>query len=493
MLTDGQVMTTTDYKKFLLNWELEGKIEQPPLPMGKPRKTTITKIVRYKVIESQVFDYEETDFKRLPLIFIDGNSLLAKEGGTGQVSQMTRPYILQAIGAQQLKNYAGQTLANELEMVGPPKTVVSLEAMNEKYLDGFTDPQNAIVQVYNAFHNGDPSIPLPPPIQPPRPQIPPEISAAFMGADAIVQNVLGSFDATMSKLTQEQVSGVAIEESITLSNSAAMPYVFNYLLGLQSAAQMAIDLIPLYYRTPRTVPVINSEGKMSYVKINQEGGLKLDYEHDAMQVSIEAGVSFSIQQTRALQQINALAHSSPLFGEFINEVGVDIILDNVEIRNVETLRERSEMWMKHRMEMKQKMMEQQSQQPNIEQMAVQVAQQQVQNELQVGMANIEMKLQTEQAKVAMKQAELQMEAEKNRAEMMKTLADIELGFAKLGIERQKVDDQRLSIMLDSSIKQSEHKHDVVDRQLDKAIRSFESINARDAELHARAHPKIDKK
>lgn len=479
LLADGQVMTSKEYDEFLEQWQMEGRIEQPPIVIGKPRTTEITKIVRYKLVENQVFDYEETDFKRLPLIFIDGNSIIAKQGTSGQVSQMTRPYIYQAVGAQKLKNFAGQSLANELENMGPQKTVVALESIPDNYLDGYTDPQNTTVQVYNAFHNGDVNVPLPPPIQPPRPQIPPEISNAFMGADSIVQNVLGSFDATMSKLTEQQVSGIAIQESITLSNSAAMPYVHSYLQGLQSAAQMAIDLIPLYYRTPRTIPVINSEGKKSYVKVNQDGGISLDYDHDAIQVNVEAGVSFNIQQSKALQQIIALMNASPLFAEFINESGLDIILDNVEIRNVESLRERSEQWMQKRMQQKQQAMQQAQQQPQIEQQMVQIAAQQVQSENQVGMAKVQLQAATEQTKAQIKQAELEMQAQKNQTELIKVMADIQLEEMKLGLDKQKQTDERLGKILDAKLKQSEHEHKKKDMQFDRAMRSLENIQAQE--------------
>ena len=479
LLADGQVMTTKEYDEFVEQWKMEGRIEQPPIIIGKPRTTEIIKIVRYKVIENQVFDYEETDFKRLPLIFIDGNSIIAKQGTSGQVSQMTRPYIYQAVGAQKLKNFAGQSLANELENMGPQKTVVALESIPDNYLDGYTDPQNTIIQVYNAFHNGDVNVPLPPPIQPTRPQIPPEISNAFMAADSIVQNVLGSFDATMSKLTEQQISGIAIQESITLSNSAAMPYVYSYLLGLQSAAQMAIDMIPLYIRTPRTIPVINSEGKKSYVKVNQDGGISLDYDHDAIQVSVEAGVSFNVQQSKALQQIIALMNASPLFSEFINESGLDIILDNVEIRNIESLRERSEQWMQKRMQQKQQAMEQAKQQPQIEQQMVQIAAQQVQSENQVGMAKVQLQAATEQTKAQIKQAELEMDAQKNQTELIKVMADIQLEEMKLGLDRQKQTDERLGKILDAKLKQSEHHHKSKDMHFDQAMRSLENIQAQE--------------
>ena len=53
-------------------------ITVPPSTIGKPRKTMIDTICRYRVIENQVLEYEETDFSHLPLVFIDGHSLMIK-------------------------------------------------------------------------------------------------------------------------------------------------------------------------------------------------------------------------------------------------------------------------------------------------------------------------------------------------------------------------------------------------------------------------------
>lgn len=471
MLANGEVMTTKEYKEFLQKWEMAGQIAQPPAIVGKPRKTEITKIVRYKLIENQVLDYEETDFKQLPIIFIDGNSILGKENTVGPVTQITRPYVFQAKGAQQLKNLSGQQLCNELENLGPPKTVVSLEAIPEKYLVGYTDPQSAVVQIYNAFHNGDPNLPLQPPQQQQRPQIPAEITNAFVGSDALVQTILGSFDANMAKLTKEEVSGVAIQETAVLSNAAALPYIVNYLKGLESAAQCFVNLLPLYYRTPRTIPTISKEGRRGYVKINGEDGLSFDYDHDAISVTIEAGPSFTVQKTRALQQIISLMNASPMFAQFINEAGQDIVLDNVDIRNIETLKERSDQWIQQMQQAKQ----QQGDQPAPEQMAIQVAQQQVQSEYEAAMAKVQQTAAAEQIKAELKMQEMDLEKQKLLLEMAKLKADYELGLAKLGIEQQNADSKAMRDLVDASIKTSAHHHEVDSKGFDKAMRVMEHL------------------
>lgn len=479
MLSDNQVMTTSEYKKFLEDWAAEGRIEQAPIPVGKPRTTEITKIMRYKVIGSQIIDAEETDYKNLPIIFIDGNSILSKKNGTGTVRQMTRAYIQNAMGAQMMKNFAGQTLCNEIENMGPSKLIVAKDSIPPQYLDHYTNPQEAIVYIYNAFKNDDASVPLPMPQPMPRPPIPPEISNAFTMADAITMNVLGSFDASMTKLTEQQMSGKAIQETATMSNAAAMPYVVSFMRGLQSAAQAAVDLIPLYYRTPRTIPVIDAEGNKSYVKINQQGGVSMDYEHDAIQVNVEAGVSFGVQQDRALQQMTAIMHASPILGEFFAEECGDLMLDNVKARNVETMRERYQSWMQKRMQMKQQAMQAQSQAPKMEQQALQIAAQQVQSDNQIGMAKVQVQAQDTQSKNALKAEEIAIDREKNQIELAKILSEMRVEEEKLGIMQQSADDNRVTTVIDAAIKQSEHTHGLADKHYERTLKTQEANRAHD--------------
>jgi len=66
---DGKTMTIEDYHKMVDEWD---DITVPPSIVGKPRKTLIDKIMRYRVIESQVLEHEETDYSMLPLVFVDG-------------------------------------------------------------------------------------------------------------------------------------------------------------------------------------------------------------------------------------------------------------------------------------------------------------------------------------------------------------------------------------------------------------------------------------
>jgi hypothetical protein len=471
-LSNDKNMTDKEYKQFVKDWNEAGILAQAPIIVDT-RETEIITIDRFHMVRNDILTHEETDYPCLPIKFIDGNSVVSKDDTTGSSYQMTKPIFYNAEGAQRMKNFAGQVLVNEIENMRPAQIIASLESIPPQYLDLYRKPQNTTTLIYNAFHNGNPSVPLQPPIISPRQGLPQDIITAFMQADTVIQNALGNFDTSMTQLTAAEMSGKAVQEITTLSNAAAMPYITNYLLGLEACAQMVVDMMPMYYKTPRSLPVISAEGKRTYEMVNVPNGVMIDYEPGAFKIKVEAGVSFGIQQSRALQQVIALSNAIPRFGEFINESGIDLVLDNVEMRNVETLKERAEEWMIKQEEIKKHAIEMQQNQPKIDEQMVQIAAQQVQTEGQVGMAKVQMQAQAESLKNTAKMAELELDTKKLQVDIAKILADLSIAETKVGIEQQKADDDRINKVIDAAIRESEHKHSTSGAHIDRAINALE--------------------
>jgi hypothetical protein len=183
----------------------------------------------------------------------------------------------------------------------------------------------------------DPDKPLNTPTAIPRVPLPPEVVQTFMGTDNMCQTILGDFAADLSKINSTQLSGIAIETSATLSNAASMPYVVNFLTSLNQVAKIILDLIPKTYLHPRVIPVVGTDKKKEYVKIG-EGGMDMNYKPDELNIKVEAGVSFAVQKNKALNQIIALMQASPLFAQFMNTEGLEILLDNIEIRGADQIK-----------------------------------------------------------------------------------------------------------------------------------------------------------
>lgn len=477
-LSNGRTISIKHYEELVEMWNAAGHIEQPPVPIGKTRETMIETIDRYTFSGAELIKVEKTNFKMLPLIFFDGNSAVLRDNNDSSAEQMTRPYIYNVKDAQRLKNYAGQSLANELENTVEHKFIASVESIPEDYLDAYIDVQKPGTLLYNAFHDGNPDVPLAPPREIMRTPIPPQISETFQMSDNLIQGILGSYDAALG-IQNNELSGVAIMQGAMHSNAAAMPYTVGFMKGLNRVCQQILDLIPKYYVTPRSLPIVQPDGSRTYQTINKPGNPFMNYDAMSLDVKVEAGVNFAVQKQISLETIIQLMQTSEAFAAFINTKGLGILLDNIEIRGIEGLRQAAGQYMQ----------EVQQQQAQAQQMAQQEAQQQL-DPKQV----MAMQAQAEMAKVQQKkeavatQAQVDLikistdDAVKNKQadiEMLKVMADIQGASAEQAIKQEKVDAEQSRTAVDMAISVSAHHHDVEHKNREHELKkqTMESANA----------------
>ena len=454
-LVTGHVMTMEEYKEFMEHWETLGRIEQPPAIQGSPRWTEVETICRYRLIENQVIEYKETNYKYLPLVFVDGNSIDLRHSTNNNFMQMTRPYIYQAKGVQKLKNFAGQTLANALENMVQHKFKVAKESIPDEqpYRDAYSNVQLANTLVYKAFKDNDPNVPVPAPMEIQQVPAPPEVTATFGMTDQITQAILGSYDASLG-INDNQLSGVAIQEGATQSNAAAMPYVVGYMQALNQVAEIIIDLIPKYYVTPRTIPMISHDGNMSYRMVNapdQQDGkpIYLNYDENALQVKVKAGVNYAIQKSKSLQQIIMMSQASPIFAQFMNAKGLKVLLDNFEIQGVDQLKVLAEQWM-----------QEQAQQ---QQMQQQMAQEQMKNNpMMIKAQNERMKIiqeaKQDEIENQLKGADLELKKQEVDQEMMKIVMEHNNQETMAQATMEKADAEKSRAAVDLAIKTISMQH-----------------------------------
>ena len=459
--SDGKVMTQKQYKEMLDKWD---QFEMPPAVVGS-RSTMLENIVRYRLIENKVIEYEETDFTMLPLIFFDGNSVLIKTPKNGNVRQVTRPYVYHAKGAQRLKNYAGISLANEIENVVQHKFMVAKEALpkEEEYLQSYKDIQKANVMVFNSVYEENPNQPINNPIREiAKVPCPPEIVQAFTGADQLMQNILGTYDASLG-INNNQLSGVAIVEAASQNNATAMPYIVGYMQGLQRVAQIYVDLLPKYKTTPSTLPIMDEDGKKSSIKINQQGGMDMFYDSNALNVIVKAGASFQVQKSRTIMMTKELMGMSPLMQQFMAEKGLPFILDNMEGRGIEQLKDMVEGWTKELAQQKQ------------------LAQQQQQMESQNNPAMIKMQ---------QNQQKMQLDSQKAQAQFTIDMAKLQQDEAKVMADLQQSKETHLVQVLKANTERFSKEIDLQLKRLDMQHRHAKEV----VELHHQVkEPKKEKK
>lgn len=485
-LANGHVVPLEHYRELLSRWD---DITQPPAVLEE-REANIETIVHYQFCQNRELYYAETDYKFLPIVFIDGNSVLirgessasqvgyaAAGSDSGAVQQMTRPYVYNAVGAQRGMNFAGQTIYAEIENMVMHKWVVPLESIpdNDKYLNAYVNPQEESVLVYNAFDDKT-GQPLPGPREVQRTPTPPIVENAFMSAINTIQATLGSYDAQQGNI-DPSMSGRAIMQGAMQADGAAGPYLINYIKAWNRIGQVVMDLIPKYYKTPRSLPVIDMDGKRRFQIVNaakeamhqmaqdreqqQQGDMNieidnkqeqesimLDYEPHTLQLRIEAGVNSAVQKQISMDQIIRLSASNETFQAFINERGLPYLLDNLEVRNVDSLKLEAEKWMQEMRQQK----EMANQQPSPQQVEMEAVK-------EIEMSKIEQRREAQQGDLAVKAANVAVAKEKNSIEQQRLLVEIGEFEAKDAERQRKIAAEESKTAVDLAIEVAKLQHD----------------------------------
>lgn len=471
-LRDKTILTEEKYEQLKELWNRKQFIEQMPIVIGKPRTTYVDYVCRYRLIENEVIDYTVTDYTYLPHVFFDGNSQFLTRGNVNNCHQMTRPYLYNAKGIQDLTNYSGMTIANHMENLVQHKIMIAKESLPQEkdYLKAFQDLQKQNTIVYQAYSENDPNKPVPPPQFVQQMPLPPDVLATFQLTGGLSQEILGSYASNMGK-NDNDLSGKAVIEASSVGNAASMPYIVGFLKSLGHIGTIFVDLMPKYLLGERHIPVVTRSGEHQYQKINADDAIYLDYQPHNIKVNIDAGVNFQVQKNQAVQQIIALMSANETLGEFFSsEEGLPILAKNLTIYGADGLEESIETWF-------QKRQQQQEQQQQMQQQMMMQDPRMIKAQADIQQAQA--KSQADMAKTELQQQEMVMKAEQQQVEN-------NLAIAKLGIDKQLADAQVLEAeakvsqaQIDSAVRMEEANTSRVDHALDAA--------AKMAEVRSREH------
>lgn len=433
-LTNGHVINNKHYPDLVREWDRKGYIQQVP-GVVSVRMTEVEVIDRYMLCENKILEYGETDFAHLPLVFFDGNSELLQDSDNDPTYQMVRPFHYHAKDTQLLKNFAGQTIASDMQNQVQHKFMIPVEGIptNPQHQNAYRNVQVADVLPYNAFDDKDPTKAIPPPREIQRTALPPIVQETFMGTDNTMQMVVGSYD-TVLGTNANQLSGKAIQAGGMQSAGSAMPYYLNQVRGLNQLAIILLDLIPKYLVTPRTIPVRKSDGKRYYQKINDkndQNSISMGYSPSAMNITVSAGVSCAMAKEAALDSLTKLMAQSPGFANFIDSKGLEILVDNLDIRGADHLKKLAAQYI-----------EEMSQQPP----------------------------KPSEAEI-LAEAEKEIEGQKTQAMMQKNQADNAVATAKVAVDKQNADTKFLELMMEVEY---DKKHQEIERM------RADAENAKDA-------------
>lgn len=444
-LSNGGVILEKHYEQLVEIYSQTKQMEVPPI-IVETRWSEIESIHFYKIVENKMIDHKVTNYRYLPLIFIDGNSATIKRSRADASYQMTRPYVYAAEGVQRLKNFAGQSIASELETLVQHKFMVALESIPEDYVEAYTNPQQAQVLAYNAFYEKNPNMPLPPPAVIQRTDTPSIVQATFEGTDRTTQAILGSYDAQQG-IVGDRISGSAIEEGAMQSDAASLPYYESIIKALNRIGQILIDLIPKYYVTPRSVPIRKANGTRDYKIVNDDShpeSVNLNYDSTSLQIKISAGVNSSMQKRYALDQLARIVEVAPNIGQFLNDEGMDIVLSNIDIHGGEELKERAVKWMADK--------KAQPPKPDPLEQAVEVEREKNRGQLMNDAEKIKLKREENDSKTAVQAAEMAIKEQEAHINYLKVLNELEEKHRRLAIDENAhdsaVSNEAISLAID---------------------------------------------
>lgn len=346
LLSDDKVMPVSEYNKMVKEWDDIG----PPPSVVKHRTIDDEKIKRYVMLGEYILDEESTSLPGLPYIFVDGDSASVYKTDTGgEVEQVVRSYIHNAIDAQKLLNYTCQAVANYSENYMQQRFAIDERGIVDE--SQWENPQRAAVLITRSIDDKDREVP---PIKEIVQQdLAPSIMSTWHGMQNVMQNTFGSYDAQLG-ISGNALSGESVTRSATQSSAVSAPFKDGLMDALNSVSALILKMIPLYYVTPMTIPHTDKEGEKNFIKINgrlpdgtnDPGALRLDYEKNDLDVNVAAGYSFALQKDKALKMLGDLSKAFPALAEEINEHGLAIIAENLEIHSrdklIQLIKERQE-------------------------------------------------------------------------------------------------------------------------------------------------------
>jgi len=375
LLSDGSTLSRSDYNQYMKEYEAlssEFKV-QPPLEVIKSRKEKKNIIKRYVLFGEDIIEEEKTSLPGLPYIFVSSQNIFVyKSSSSDEIQQVTRSYLESAMDAQRLFNFLCQTLANYAENYMNQKFIVDERAVVDE--ESWTDPQTASVLLKRSIDDNGEVIheAVKEVVQQ---DLPPAIVGAFTHMQNTIQNTLGTYDAQMG-INQKELSGKALIAGATQNNVIGVPFMGGFACALTAACELILKMIPQYYVTAMTVPYVDDSGDMTYVRVNDDNteAVSFNYKPSEFDIEIKSSPSFAIQKDQALNMMSKLSQSFPAFGEFINQVGLPFILENLDIKGIDKLVQMA----KEMQKAAQMQNQQQQQQPNPEQQAIILKQQELQ-------------------------------------------------------------------------------------------------------------------
>lgn len=475
LMSNGKTVNLAGKDKMMQDYAEDLYTLEAAPDVLKEEMRDVVKIKCVHACENKILREEDTPFIYLPWVFVDGNSKLIANGSSGGYKQVTFPRMYHALGSQKLLDFCMQTAGNEIENMVMTKFKMPIESLpdDERYIKAYTSPQQASLYVYKSQNDKMPEKPLAGPQEVQRTPTPPIVMDTWQMCLQLLQQTGGTYD--MQQQLDARTSGSAILQGNLGKGQAGETYHRNFRVALTRIAEIVVSLMPIYYDTPRQLPIRNMDNDRIYKSVNDKSNpdsVMLDFTPEALKIVIEAGPSVSAQRQMAIQQLTAGVEVLPKFGQFFQDECGDIFINQLDLKEKNMIKERWKKWNEQNEQQAQEMAEMQ-QQLDMAMKQAQIASEQSTANKNNAQAQAEMQSKVkEMVEMFMKEAQQQkdnqyeeariaLEAESVKTEALSKKYAILQRDMETMIRAREVAAENARTAVDSVLKASEHEHNKI--------------------------------
>lgn len=336
LMTDGTVITIDSDTEKVLDELAEKQVFIAKDASGNEKVRTVKsqKVVHYKISGAEILSGpNEWAGKYIPIVLVYGYNIWVN--GKHYWSGMVR----RAKDAQRVYNYA-TSAAIEASSLSPkdPFWLTPKQAEgHERKLEQFPVRNSPFM-----FYNPDPEAPGPP-TRTGAPAVQTALIQQVAQADVDIQATTGRFAPSLGDNPADQ-SGKALLAVQQQGEAGTFELVDNLAGAVEFTGEILVDLIPKIYDTHRQQRILNPDGTTELIEVNktivdeqtQEKVILNDLSQGKYSVVTDTGPSYKTQRTEALNFLNSLSQSSPLFAE----LAPDLLAKNVDFEFSKELEDR---------------------------------------------------------------------------------------------------------------------------------------------------------
>lgn len=282
---------------------------------GEPitRSTLRPKVMWYKLNGIEILERQEFPSKYIPIIPFYGPRFLVE--GERKIESLIR----HAKDPQRMYNF-WKSAETEMIALAPKAPFIGAEGQFENHEEKWETANtrsHAFLEYNEVTIDGKPVGPperqqFEPPVQ--------AIRAAGLEAGEDIKSTTGIYDPSLGNKSNEQ-SGVAIQRRTAQAQTSNYHFSGNAKRSVRHIGRILVDMIPRVYDTARAVRIIDPEDEQQIVQINQifmEGGEEKEHRLDlgTYDVAIDEGPSYHTKRQEFVASVLELVRANPqLWGQ----------------------------------------------------------------------------------------------------------------------------------------------------------------------------------